>query len=485
MHPQHLPIPPSSPAASQITHAARGTRSSLLSVGLAWLLSLAPAHSQEQPTTSAPSPATLPWPDRPLSLADCLNLAEAGNGVLAAARKDLEANEGVVLQTRAILLPQLQATGNFTVIDESSLEIANTPFGQFDFGQTETWDAGVRLTQSLYEGGRLAAASRSARVLRQAATLEFQTVLLDTFLEVRQAFYDTLLALEQINVQEASVQLLTRELQDNQRRFDAGSVPRFNVLRAEVELASAQPRLIRARNTWRNAKTYLAHLLGYRVPDTLTDDIPLTLAGSLDTPPFDLELGPALALANQQRTELQALEAARLLRGDDVARARAGYRPRLQAFAGYGIRRSQFGENLDSELHGWNAGVQASWNLFDGRFTRGRVAEASALQDQADIDLDNARRQISVEVRTAYSNFNEAREVLATQERVVEQGDEALRLAHARAEAGSGTQLDVLGAQTALTEARTTQNVARRDYLVALARLQRAIGSGLPTPTTP
>lgn len=62
------------------------------------------------------------------------------------------------------------------------------------------------------------------------------------------SYYAALLALEQIGVQEASVKLLERELLDNQRRFDAGSVPRFNVLRAEVELANAKPRLIRARN---------------------------------------------------------------------------------------------------------------------------------------------------------------------------------------------------------------------------------------------
>ena len=90
--------------------------------------------------------------------------------------------------------------------------------------------------------------------MRQASSLDaainrYQTALLDTFLEVRIAYYRALLALEQISVQEASVRLLERELQDNQRRFDAGSVPRFNVLRADVELANAKPRLIRARNT--------------------------------------------------------------------------------------------------------------------------------------------------------------------------------------------------------------------------------------------
>src|SRR5690606_17979831 len=150
--------------------------------------------------------------------------------------------------------------------------------------------------------------------------------------------------------------------------------------------------------------------------------------------------------------------------------------PSVQAFAGYGAQRSQFEEDLGAEHHGWTVGVQANWNIFDGGLSRGRTMEAEARRDRARIERESAARDISVEVRVAFSNFIEAREVLASQEKVVEQAVEALRLATARAEAGSGTQLDVLGAQTSLTEARTTWNVARHDYLVALARLQRAVG---------
>ncbi len=76
--------------------------------------------------TNAPPPI---WPDKPLTLADCLNLAEMQNGTVLGAKKDLEASEGVVIQTRAILLPKLQATGDFTVVDESSLELLKTPLG--------------------------------------------------------------------------------------------------------------------------------------------------------------------------------------------------------------------------------------------------------------------------------------------------------------------------------------------------------------------
>ena len=96
---------------------------------------------------------------------------------------------------------------------------------------------------------------------------------------------------------------------------------------------------------------------------------------------------------------------------------------------------------------------------------------------QQRIELEDAGRRIDLEVRTSHSNFIEANELLKSQEKVVEQAEEALRLATARSEAGTGTQLDVLSAQTALTEARTTQIQALHDYSLARARLQRAMGA--------
>jgi outer membrane protein TolC len=160
--------------------------------------------------------------------------------------------------------------------------------------------------------------------------------------------------------------------------------------------------------------------------------------------------------------------------------ARSGYKPTFEAYAGYEARSSLFTPDLTSDLHGWIAGVQLNWDLFDGRRTEGRIKEARARKDQAEIQVEDTGRRIELEVRTAYSNFREADEVLKSQQKVLEQADEALRLASARAGAGTATQLDVLSAQTALTEARNTQIQALHDYAVARARLERAVGDNVP-----
>jgi outer membrane protein TolC len=249
------------------------------------------------------------------------------------------------------------------------------------------------------------------------------------------------------------------------------------VLRAEVAVANARPALIRARNNLRIAKNNLAQLLGYDLPRDLWENIPLQLTDTLEVRPFAIELSAAIQQALERRTELGALRKAEQLRQEDIITARSGNLPSLQAFAGWGWHNSSLTSDLRDDVDGWQVGLQLNWYLFDGFATRGRIVQAKAAHERSRIELDDTGSKVELEVRTAYSSFVQAREVLESQKKVQEQAEEALRLARSRAEAGTGTQLDVLSAETALTEARTTQIQAKYDYAVTVARLERAIGA--------
>jgi outer membrane protein TolC len=425
------------------------------------------------------------WITRPLSLTDCLNIALSQNATILKAKNDLDAQYGVVVQTRAVALPQVQATGQYKDTDPNAIE-SFPGFSQ----PHQNWNAGVQIVQSIYEGGKMVAALRAASVTKQQALAQYQTVIADTLLGARVAYYDVLLAAQQITVHEASVNLLQKELEDQQRRYDAGTVPHFNVLRAEVAVANERPALIQARNNYRITKNNLSNLLGYNLPREIWEDIPLNLTDTLDAVPYQVDLPAAIQQALARRTELVAVRKTAELQRLNVVNAKAGYKPTVQVFAGYGWYNAQFTPpvELDHDIHGWNAGGQLSWDIFDGMLTRGKVVQAKALYEKSRTDVDDKGRQIELEVRTAYSDFIEAREVLESQQKVQEQADEALREARARADAGTSTQLDVLDAETSLTQARTTQIQALRDYAVARARLERAIGEEMvqkPAPSKP
>ena len=413
------------------------------------------------------------WLSRPLSLADALNLTLQQNRTILKSASELDAAHGVSLQVRAVAIPKLQATGKFTDTDAEAIEsIPNTTQSK------KSWNAGIQIVQSIYEGGRVRSSLRMAKLTREQAIFAHQTVIADTLLATRVAYYDILLAAQNIVVRESSVSLLAKELEDQQRRFDSGTVPRFNVLRAEVAVANAKPALIRARNNHRIAKNNLVNLLGYDLPRDVWEDIPMQLTDTLEVGEYSIELPVAISKALGNRTELGALRKLERMREEDIISARSGRLPSVQAFAGWGWRNRNFSTDITDSIDGWQVGAQATWNIFDGYQTRGKVVQAKAAHEKSKLELDDMSSRIEIEVRTAYSIFVQAREVLESQKKVQEQADEALRLAKSRAENGAGTQLDVLNAETALTEARTTQIEAKHDYAVAVAKLERAIGVG-------
>jgi outer membrane protein TolC len=176
---------------------------------------------------------SLSWLTRPLSLMDALNIGLQQNATILKAQSDLEASYGIVVQTRAVALPQLKANGQYKDTDRNAIENfpgAHTP--------NQNWNANVQLVQTIYQGGKLMAAVKAAKVTKEQALAQYQATLQDTLLLVRLAYYDILLAAEQIVVNQASVNLLQKELDDQQRRYDAGTVPHFNVLRAKVAVAN-------------------------------------------------------------------------------------------------------------------------------------------------------------------------------------------------------------------------------------------------------
>lgn len=430
-----------------------------------------------QTTNDTPS-----WLTRPLSLADSLDIALQQNATVLKAKSDLEAQYGVVVQTRAVALPQLQATGQYKYTESRAINSfpgASVP--------EQNWTAGLQLVQSIYQGGKLVAAIKAAKVTKQQAMAQYNTVIADTLLAVRLAYYDVLLNAQQIVVNEASVNLLQKELDDQQHRYDAGTVPHFNVLRAKVALANARPPLIQAQNNYRISKNNLANLLGYDLPRNIWDNIPLNLTDALDAQPYPINLSDSLQQALDKRPELVALRKTEELQNLNITDASSGYKPNLQIFAGYNWLNQQFGSpatatspartpGLDAYLDGWNAGAQVSWNIFDGLLTHGKVVQAKALYQKSKTSVDEKARQIELEVRTTYSDFIGAQEVLESQKTVQAEAEESLREAYARASAGTGTQLDVLDAETSLTTARSTQVQALHDYDAARARFERAIG---------
>jgi outer membrane protein len=435
---------------------------------------------------------------RPLSKVEALNIALAHNGTILQAQHDVEAAAGVAIQTKAIVFPHVSKTGSYAVRQDSLIEqnenrnigpvtidfpppIGTIQTRTFELPKinNQTWAADIQVVQSIYEGGRLLSAVRSSRLINEQAVLAFESIVADTLLSVSTAYDDVIRANMQIAVRNASVTFLGAYLRQTNDKYTAGSLPEFDVLRQGVELSNAEADQVQAVGDSRVAKQRFVELLGYDLPVTVSDDLSLNLTTPLAARPYEKSLAAALAEALQNRTEIAALEKEERLRDEAIVVAKAGYKPSVQAFAGYELTSRTQTRNAGDELHGGLVGAQVSWSVFDGFLTKGRVDEAVARRAKASEAKAETTRQIELQVRTAWSDLRTARAVLDAQTENVRKAERALELAQIRYNEGAGTQVDVLDAQSALTQAHGSYVDALRNHSVARATLMRATGADL------
>lgn len=402
----------------------------------------------------------------------CIETALLHNYEINRARERVRQQRGVVVTARASLLPEVRIESNFRHVSSQRLP---TFQGQ-TFGTQENWVVDLIVEQTLYAGGRNAANYARQKMLADAAIEELRVIINDVLLGVRERYLGVLLSRAQVIVQGQNIELLEAELRSERDRLAAGTVSNFNVLRAEVALSNARPAYIRAVNDATLALEELSRILG-----RAESGESLSVSGELTFTAKSVDLLTALNSAKDLRPELRRLRA--LLKASDygVELSRADYRPLLTIYGGYGADKSNFAASSREEQHGWQAGARASWKIFDSFATAGRVAEAEAARNEAQLALGQGEHNVDVEVRRAYYSYRNAIDLVAASRKVVDQAVESLRLAKARFDAGTATQLDVLDSQVALTQARTNEVQALHDANLVAARLEKATGTLVET----
>jgi outer membrane protein len=338
----------------------------------------------------------------------------------------------------------------------------------------QTWQVTLTASQLIYDGGATIASRRAARINEDQAYYTLRDTI-DTVVDtVRTQFYQILLDKALVQVQEESVNLLQSQLEDQQSRYEAGTVPQFNVLQAEGTLENQIPQLIAAQNNYRISQLTLARTLGIPASRQYVTDNPLPVTGDLSYTPIKYDLGSALIAARANRPFLKAQRSTILSSVENITVQAAGYKPTFTADVGLEQRSNPLTNNLSDTLQGWFLGVQGSWNVFDGFLTYGRVKQARAQLEQAKVTYDDSVRQVELEVATSVSNLREAEGTVESAQTGVNVNLEALRLSDERLAAGTGTQLDVLTAQQQLTTARSNLVQAEFSYISAVASYQQA-----------
>ena len=406
------------------------------------------------------------------TLSQAILTALQRNADIQTARQEIERTKGLYIQVRAEILPRIDATTQVQNTDPHLGSVSTGSGGGLSAVPTQ-YSLSLQATQILFAGGRVISNIRSASFQRDSSYYAFRNAIDQVIATVKQQFYQILLNRALVGVQEESVNLLKSQLQDQQNRFEAGTVPRFNVLQAQVALSNQYPVLITAQNNYRIAQLQLAKTIGLDFDPARGTGPPLEAVGELQYQPRSIPLTQAIELAKERRPFLKQQKANVLSNAAQVNVARAGYFPQFSVTAGEDFRSSPVSENINAVRSGYVFGGTGSWAIWDWGATYGQVKQARALLEQSKITLDDANRQVELEVQQADSNVRQSAELVKATEQSVGQAEEALRLASARLSAGAGTQLEVLNSRVEVTQAQSNRLQALFNYNAALSEFDR------------
>ncbi|MBP7148160.1 MAG: TolC family protein [Acidobacteria bacterium] len=416
-----------------------------------------------------------------LTLERAIEIALANNPGIGVADAAVEVAAAGVQEAAAQRWPRAQVEETFFRTTNPVFVFGNL-LGQEAFGpqhfdpaflnqppELNNWNSRLSVTQPLWTGGRIARGLAAARQAGVAAEADRERSRERVIHDVIGAYTGAVLAASQLDVAREALETARAHTKLVSDLRQAELVVQSDVLQAQVRESEMDETVIRAESGLAIARAALNAALGRDLDEPY--ELPRDVAVELPAEP-DLERLTGQAL--QQRSDLRAAGARERAAAEMVRVARGSYLPEVGASGMYEANAEDF---IGADGSNWSVAVAARWTLFDASATRARVRRAVAEERQAERMRSGLELQAGLEVRQAYHELRAARERVARAHRAAELAREGLRIVEDRYREGLTTLVELLAAQTALSESRMREVAARRDVLLADAALKLAVGS--------
>lgn len=418
-------------------------------------------------------------PAGPITADQAVAIALERNHDVAIAAANYEAARGQSWQALRGVLPSVSSSAAYT----HSKSVGQTIVGNRPVtGEAEVDFSSINVTldQSVFSWSNIRSLE-SARASARSSSGLSKAEELNVALNVRAQYYELLKALRLAVVRDEAVKLSEDQLRRAETLFELGSVARNDVLQARVNLQQARLAQITARNKVEVERGRLAQLLGLPV------DSPLEIAQDLEVEAAELDSTAVLKEALAARPDVGAAHETVRSSSASLGSARAGHFPELFGRVSWswtyrpGKDLDPFsGQVVENDTHGWSAATGVSVNLFDGMAVEGQVKSAKWRLAADRSRLRQLELVVALEVKEALLGVRESRQSIEAAREGVSLAEENLKLAQERYDVGSGTILELNAAQVSLIESRSSLVDAQAALLVALARLDKARGAGLP-----
>jgi outer membrane protein TolC len=410
-----------------------------------------------------------------LNLERCIWIALKKQPNIAAAVGNVGVNASRVGEAKSSYYPRIDWSSSYNRVSPASnrnflSSTTGSSGGIISSGGTsgsfDEYSTGFGLSQLIYDFGKTPAQVKIQNLNLDSSRSDLENTTDQIILTVKQAYYGVVQAKYNVLVAEDTVKQTGQHLDQAKGFYEVGTHPKFDVIKAEVDLSNAKLNLIRSENALKISIVNLNNAMG--IPDapeySIDENMPFAR--------YEITLEDALTKAYRNRPDLRSIVSKRQAAERSIELAKTGYYPVLTGSASY----SWSGEKLSSLDHGWDVGAALTFPLFSGFLTKYQVEEAKANLDILRANEESLRQTIFQEMQQAYLALRAAEEAIPTAKLGVEQSQENLDIANGRYKAGVGNPIEVTDAEVGLANSRTSYIQALYADKVAQAALEKAMG---------
>lgn len=416
-----------------------------------------------------------------LSLQDCIDYALKNSVSAKNARIDVALQKAQNDEVTGRALPQISGEGKYTQFFDVQQQFLPSQFAGLPPGDyvplafsPKLSSVGSLNASQLIFNGSIMVALQARNTLMVLARQKAEMTNEDIRYNVHKAYAGLVIAHKQFDVMKNSLDLMRKSTRDMTITYENGLVEKIEVNRMEVQLSNLQSDSLGLANIIEVTEKMLKYTIGMdmNTPIRLTDESVIdnaSDAGNLLLQESNVEnnIGYQLAYTGVKLQEY------------DLKRYRFEGLPTLAAFGSAGYNRSsdKLSDLINKPYPGFSlAGLQLNVPIFDGLQRRNRVKSAKLKLEKAENDLDNAKRGIEFQTKSAQSTLANALKTTEGRKRTMDLATSVLDLSQKKYKAGVGSNQDVILAQSDFLRAQNSYFEALLSVVNAKADLQKALG---------
>jgi outer membrane protein len=423
------------------------------------------------------------WAQTPLSLGEAVRMAVQKHPAVEATAARLRAADARIEQARSGRLPRVNYQESWMRSD-NPVFVFGSLLTQHQFTERNfdvrflnrpdflnNFQSTLIVDQPVYDARQTKSMTAAANLGKNIAAEDDRLTKQNLIANVVRSYFGAVLAAEALKVATEAVKSAEADLQRAEAIRAAGMATDADVLSIKVHLAAVREQQIKRADELEVARAALNEAIGLPLDTRHELTTPLT-------PPAarDLE-AVAEKIALDQRPEVRQLKLAAQVAETQIQAAKGAMLPQVFVRAGFEADRQEF---IRKGGANWMFGAMLRWNLFNGNADKQRIAEANQNLTAAQAQLRQMQSGVQLQVRSAKSNLDAARQRVQVAQAAVAMAEESLRITKNRYEAGLATVTDLLRTEIALLETKMRVLAAVYDERLAATAVSLAAGALTP-----